>query len=197
MSQKETYRTFIGTPCHSKEVIDLLSSLKDDLSLPADGKARFTKPENLHLTWKFLGDITESRMDRILVALQKSLTELQPINLSFQSVAFWSAPLSPKLIILEGVETGDNLKKIVTDMEKAVYNLGFPREKRPFKPHITLGRLKLKNKLDTPLSLPEKYADLSMPFQIKELCLITSTLTPQGPIYKTVGRLSLYPTGGD
>lgn len=123
-------RLFIGikTGCE-----DYLGSLQDELK--KCGKGNFTYPDNLHLTLKFLGEAPPFRVSDISGAIKQAAGEAFSLELrgakAFNKNGIVSA------------EIGGNmapLVNLVSRLEDALERLGFPKENRPFHPHITLAR---------------------------------------------------------
>lgn len=147
--------------------------------------ARLTLPtaEQMHITLKFLGEVSESNIPKITAALQKVK------GAPFQLTAARVSTFSRRVIKAEVTDQGccaDLAEQIGTYL----LPLGFPKETRPFSPHITLARIKE----DTP-DLAEKTATLrDREFgtcQIEEILLKQSTLTSKGSIYSTLARVRL------
>ncbi len=102
---------------------------------------RWLRPDGIHLTLKFLGEVESSRELQIANALDEAAGRSQPFRLKI--VKFGGFPsLSFPRVVWAGCEMADTLGLLQRDIESQLKQLGFPAEHRPFKPHITLGRAK-------------------------------------------------------
>ena len=101
---------------------------------------RWVDPAGAHLTLKFLGATPAARVARIVAALVESTRRRSPFMLSTTRLGLFPGPKTPRVVWLGvgGAETG--LEALRADIEHAIAPLGYPTERRPFNPHLTLGR---------------------------------------------------------
>ncbi len=117
--------------------------------LPA---VRWVPLENLHLTLKFLGDTPSNKISTLETALQEAVSPCQKFDLKAVGVGCFPNPKRPRVIWV-GLEGGiDPLKRLVAQIENKIAPLGYPTEKRPFSPHLTIGRVKEGQKIGEALS---------------------------------------------
>jgi len=138
-TREEIIRTFIAIEL-PENIHNKLQKLQDDLraSMP---DVRWTKPTNIHLTLKFLGDVEASRIDRIGEILKGIARNYSPFEMNLAGIGAFPNSRKPS-IIWTGVEKGaGQLIEIAKNIESAMEKIGFPKEKRPFKPHLTVGRI--------------------------------------------------------
>ncbi len=178
-------RTFIGIPIPAsdkiKEVLQLLSGFKG---------IKPVEPENIHVTLKFLGNIEEENVKEINKVLKKTLRSFQPFQLSIKGTGFFPHPGNPRVIWI-GIEEG---KEILEEMFKAIEDAldSFPKEKRGFVPHITVGRVKKKEEIKRIAEELKKFEDVHFgTFNIRKVIFFKSKLTPQGPIYTPLREYNL------
>ena len=145
----------------------------------------WTKPENLHVTLKFLGDTDAPTEASLVQTLQRIAAETPPFTLRFAGpellgkrvVSIKIASDTPTVFSLE--------QRIDTECER----LGFKREGRRFHPHLTLARIR-DPRAAAPLSGRFLQTELlPVAFDVTHITLYESTLTPSGSIYKTVVRI--------
>lgn len=110
-------------------------------------QTRWVRPENLHVTLKFIGEVPEPKLPVIRTALASGGSE-QPVTLDFRGLGFFPNERHPRVLWV-GIEASPNLKTLAADIDGATEKLGIPREQRPFSPHLTLARFE-------PPRLPEK-----------------------------------------
>ncbi len=175
----------ISLPAQVKEK---LAELQNKLAASGAG-VRWVRPEGIHLTLKFLGNVPESRIPEIVSVVQEVVRKNAPavIRLGVKGVGTFPPRGTPR-VVWAGL-TGDlvALARLQQALEAALARLGFAPEKRPFVPHLTLGRVKsAKNKKALLQSVDRYREEEFVPAQtiaIKELVLYQSTLHPEGAIY--------------
>src|SRR6266851_5912724 len=146
---------------------------------------RWVRPENLHVTLKFIGEVAEAKLAGIRSALAGVRSE-QPAKLDFCVLGFFPNEKHPR-VFWAGIEASPNLNILAADIDKATEKLGIPVEKRPFSPHLTLARFE-------PPPLPEKLRaaireNAARDFgslRTSQFHLIESKLKPTGAEYTTV-----------
>ena len=116
-----------------ENLADLLKSLR-----AVSPQTRFVRPENLHVTLKFIGEVPEAKLAAIRGALAGVRSE-QAITLDFRGLGFFSNEKHPRVFWI-GITASPNLKPLVTDIEIAAETVGIAREQREFSPHLTLAR---------------------------------------------------------
>jgi 2'-5' RNA ligase len=102
---------------------------------------RWTAAENMHLTLKFLGDVEEKRLPVLRDALAQALASCAPFALRI--AGFGAFPKIERARVLwVGCEIGEEGMAVQSAVEKACVALGFPKEDKPFRPHLTVGRVR-------------------------------------------------------
>jgi len=152
-------------------------------------KANKNKPikwvgeDNFHLTLHFLGDVTEEKISEISKTLEPIVSNFPTLNFSLSNLINAFPDLNnPKVIFLEMKELNDGKTiKLQQTIGTILRSLGFETDPRPFRLHLTLGRIKFK----TILQIPNYQLPISN-FQINSIDLMESALTPSGPIYNIV-----------
>lgn len=193
-ASKETIRTFIAVEL-PKEIHDKLQQLQNDFRTPMPD-VRWTKPGNIHLTLKFLGDVQISRIDRITSSLMDIGGRFSPFTMSLAGMGAFPNPRKPRIVWV-GVEKGaDTLVEIANSIEASMKQLGFPKEKRPFRPHLTVGRIRqLKNPESMTKALEQSEVGELGEFAVEKVSFIKSQLDPAGSIYTTLVEAPLGKVG--
>lgn len=157
------------------------------------GKVKWVAPKNIHLTLKFLGEVGEDRVVKIKSALDDIAQKYPPISTSVNKIGAFPNLGRPKIIWagLEG-ET-DRMEKIAGEIENTMEKLGFEKENRRFKPHLTLGRIKDSRGMEELTDYLKNYSLDPMPLSIDRIVLFKSTLMPRGPIYDRLHEAMLNP----
>jgi 2'-5' RNA ligase len=157
---------------------------------------RWVPAENVHLTLKFLGEVDEDLIPDLKSALAGVADGAKPFEISLAGSGCFPNPRTPAVIWL-GVEAGtDEAVKLAAAVDEAVVPLGFKAEKRPFKPHLTIGRTRnTREGRDTITIKSKQLKDFAATAgRAEALALMKSTLTPDGAIYEEIAR---FPLGGD
>ena len=154
--------------------------------LSLGGRVRWSRPENVHLTLKFLGDVREEVLDDLCATLEEVCGRHPAFDAEL--AGFGAFPSTRRAQILwAGISAGSGgLRSLATDLDAALAPLGFEREKRPYTPHLTLGRARSKPASFEPS--PEEYLG---EFRIRHVKLTESKLIPEGAIYRTVRAFAL------
>jgi RNA 2',3'-cyclic 3'-phosphodiesterase len=155
---------------------------------------RWVRPENLHVTLKFLGEVPETKLDAVRTALAQIRSE-QPVKLDFRGLGFFPNEKHPR-VFWAGIEASANLMKLPGDIEGAMEKLGIPRERRPFSPHLTLARFE---RPAVPEKLHAAIAESAQrdfgTLQTNEFHLIQSKLKPSGAEYTTLASFPFAASG--
>ena len=187
-----TFRGFIAVEL--KGLDSALAIIEEIRSLRAPFK--LVRPEVMHITLKFLGDTPEEQIPEIVDVMQNACSGKKAFDIGYRGLGAF--PTQRKMsVVWVGITGAEPMKDIASGIEDGVGPLGFKREKRPFKPHLTLGRLRRHKKLENKAynsmqELFEVYKDQEMGgCTIDRIVLKKSTLTPQGPIYDDVEEIVL------
>jgi 2'-5' RNA ligase len=191
---KETIRTFIAIEL-PLEIQEKLGQLQSDFrkSMP---DVRWTKYSNIHLTLKFLGDVQISRVDKIGKSLREIAANFSPFTMSLAGMGAFPNSRRPRVVWV-GVEKGvSELVEMAKSIEASMKRLGFPREKRRFSPHLTVGRIR---RLTNPTAMTEALEKARVgelgEFSVDRISLIKSQLDPAGSIYTTLMEARLQEGG--
>ena len=183
-------RAFIAVPLPEalrREVSAIQTNLRT-----AASDIRWVDPANLHLTLKFLGSIEEEPLARLKEALQAAVRPISPFIFQLEGVGTFPRTSQPRVVWL-GVSQGkEKLVEVAGVVEKTCVELGLPAQDRSFSPHLTLGRIQSKRKLEQLLERIKSVQLRRPPLaHARTLILFQSTLTPEGPIYNPLGEIQL------
>ena len=171
------------------EVTGNLSTLIDRLRPTAH--LRWSPVYNLHITTKFIGEWPEERLQELIDALQP-LGRRPAFDVSVTGIGWLPNPHSPR-ILFAGIKAGPELPDLASATEAATTALGVERETKPFRPHLTIARIK-----DTgiPLGpLRQAIAQLESPefgtVRVDSFKLYQSKMGPSGSIYTQLAEIPL------
>lgn len=158
----------------------------------AETGVTWTPAERLHLTVKFLGDTEESLIAPLQDALQSAAASHVDVPLAIRGAGAFPTLRRPRVVWV-GVEASPRLELLYHDIEEACGRLGIPSEGRPFRPHVTLGRVKARLEPAVVRALGRAAArlDFESDGTASSLDLMQSTLTRQGPTYRRLFSVPL------
>jgi 2'-5' RNA ligase len=176
-------RLFIAIEIQEHVRTAFASALKEFRAIAP--QLKWVRPENLHVTLKFLGETDSAKLGPIQNVLS-SVRSAEPVNLEFRGLGFFPNEKCPR-VFWAGMEGSANLKTLAADIEQGVHKLGFTLEERPYTPHLTLARISL------PIIPPkllraigEKSSQTFGSLSTREFHLIESKLKPTGAEYTTL-----------
>lgn len=106
------------------------------------GPVSWTRSENLHLTLKFLGEIPGDRVEELGGLMAGAAAEVRPFDLVLEGAGGFPSMSSPRILWVGAREPLDPVRKLHQNMENVLSGAGFPREGRPYHPHVTVGRVR-------------------------------------------------------
>lgn len=154
----------------------------------AGADVKWVKPENIHLTLKFLGEITEEKASQVRASLDQIAAGMKSFQVTIKDIGAFPKIEHPR-VVWAGLDKGaSETAALAGRIDEALARLGFAREERPFSPHLTIGRVRSplnKAKLAEKISSASAKQDLSAvsPHAVSSVILFKSTLTPHGSIY--------------
>lgn len=156
-------------------------------------EARWVKAENLHLTLKFIGSFDVDDIDRLHDELRRVAESTQPFAVALGGCGGF--PTSGKArVIWVGMTKGEEEASVIAGrLDSVLEKLGVKTEERPFRGHLALARLRTPRDCRALISyLEEELRGLEgMSFRVGEMILYRSVLSPSGPVYHPLQRLSL------
>ena len=182
-------RTFIAIEI-PPEINSALMDLQTELRR-AGADVSWTKPENLHLTLNFLGEVDEKRIVEVERACVSSAAEFQPFTLSLNDTGVFPNARQPRVLWAGLSGEVENVIAIRNRIEEKLALIGFKREEKRFNPHLTVGRLKSNKKARELLALAEAYRLPPLSFVVTEIVLMKSELHPAGAEYTRLAKAYL------
>lgn len=186
-------RTFIAIAL-PQEIKDSLGRLQNQLKT-CGADVKWVEPNNIHLTLKFLGDIDDKKLDKIMRILEDTAKNKNPFQMRIFSIGAFPKMNFPRVIWV-GVDKGDSeTKQIAEALEEKIAKIGIPKEDRPFSSHITIGRtrssLNRERLVEDLKTLANNFGQENLEFAVTKITLFKSTLTPKGPIYEVLKETNL------
>src|SRR5664280_68242 len=173
-------RAFMAVEVNKRLVNKILEIQK--MLAEANALVKFVEPENLHFTFKFLGDITPEKAEAIVEMAEEKVKNYRPFDINIQGTGVFPNLGYIKVIWL-GVEEPDTFSQMQEDFDKEFVKMGFNRE-RSYIPHLTVGRVKGEQNKELLMSVVKELEDIEVgTMKVDKLILKESDLTPVGPIY--------------
>lgn len=150
---------------------------------------KWVAPELLHVTLKFLGNVREDELARVFLAVDEAAAGHSPFDLSFSGMGSFGSR-----VVWVGIEQGrDELRALAKSVEDSLAQVGFPREERAFKAHITIGRVRENGRLPREFSdgIEEINASDLGSQRVESIVVMQSDLQRDGPVYSPMSESKL------
>jgi 2'-5' RNA ligase len=179
-------RVFMGMPL-SPEIRRYVLDIRESLTgcLP---EVRWVKPENLHVTLKFIGYCDVDDLGALIDLMKKACVYL-PLTLGVGGIGGFPSQGSARVIWVGAKDEENKVDKLYGYLERGAEKVGFPREKRHYKPHITVGRAKR-----TPVRIPPGMVSVMEPvrmLKVEDMVLFRSVLKKTGAEYSVIERVGV------
>jgi RNA 2',3'-cyclic 3'-phosphodiesterase len=192
MEAEKNIRAFLAIE-PAAEILAAVARLQEKLKREISGAISWTRPQGNHLTLKFFGNIGLTDVENISAAVKKQAAEAMPLVLKVEKMGVFPDLRKPRVLWVGTTGDIEKLTVLQNKLEAGFEVLGFPRENRPFRAHLTLGRIKDSRAAAGIAAALKKYGEFAAgEFHIRELILFRSKLTPQGAIYT---KLETFPLG--
>jgi 2'-5' RNA ligase len=175
----------------SPEVLDAARRVIDRLrSCPAGIK--WVAPDHMHLTLQFLGEIAQTDLPEICLAVNRACQEIAPFDVRLRGAGAFPNPHRARTIWLGVGDGADKLTALYAAIQKPLSALGFREEQRRYVPHLTLGRVRDQvgsSELASRLAALGDFEGGAT--DVSEVVLFSSDLRPDGPVYEALNRSEL------
>lgn len=183
----DTVRAFVGCLLDlgaTRRVVDLSRTLRKALDA-ATWRCAWVPPANLHVTLRFLGDIDAGTAPALSDTLARVARQHTPLKLTVRELLAFPDAEAPRVLALSIADGHDALAALHRAVDDACFELGFPRETKPFRGHVTLARVKHQEGPPGPLTVPRLDAGLAV---VQEVTLYRSDLLRTGVEYHALSR---------
>lgn len=185
-------RTFIAFDVPPSEAVkEAFETIRHKLR---NDSISWTDKSRLHITIKFLGNTDEDKIQSIVSNITKTIRPYDKFKVTLEDIGVFRNIHDPKVIWM-GCRIENSLTSFKQELEASMGTLGFVTESRAFKPHLTLGRVKLLRQTKTLLEIIATYKSrIFNEFIVGELILYESRLTPSGPVYTPIEKFTIDPS---
>lgn len=175
--------------------IDLPESVKEFLRTTSrelqkyGADVKWVRPESIHLTLKFLGEIPADLVPRLERELRPVFGTQAPTELSIRGLGGFPGLSRPRVVWAGLVDAAGSLRPLVAALDRVLEPLGFAPERRPFSPHLTLGRVRSNTGISALTDGMRRHVDVTGPsFTADHATLFRSDLKPTGAEYTALCR---------
>lgn len=181
-------RTFIALPIPET----ITDALRNAISLlrRMNSGVKWVRPESVHITLKFFGNIKEELVEPISEDLDSIASSVPQLDLGLSGLGVFPNMRRPRVIWVGLSGDITPLGKLAEEIDRGCAKFGIQPEKRPFNAHVTLGRLKVPSMVDLDIDLMEEN------YRAKEVVFYKSELLPTGARYTILHSSSLGHKGG-
>jgi len=180
----EAIRSFIAFDMDSEQILKKITDIQSLLT-KTGADLKLVEPRNIHITVRFLGNITPPMVDKIFEEMKK--VQFVPFDVKICGAGAFPNVRYPRVLWAGITEGADQLRSIFNQLEPRLRSLGFARDPKGFNPHLTIARVKSgRNKAELAKLLNETVNYEFGIVRAECLRLKRSDLTPKGPIYSTL-----------
>jgi 2'-5' RNA ligase len=184
-------RTFVGvdiTPVIRERAVALQQNLSK-----TGAQVKWVEPENLHVTLLFLGEVEDREVPNVCRAISEETQKHSSFPMTVETVGCFPNPRRPRILWIGVGQGAQELCSLHDALEAPLLNLGcYRREERKYTPHITIGRVRGDRPAnDLSVALAKQASWHGGQSDVREILVLSSELTPQGPVYTIMSRAKL------
>jgi 2'-5' RNA ligase len=180
----EPIRSFLAFDIESDTVLNRLATAQN-LLVQTDADLKLVEPQNIHITVRFLGNITPAMVENIFEEMKQ--VQFVPFNVQIKGLGAFPDLRYPRVVWAGMTEGADQLKNVFSQLEPRLRGLGFTPDHKGFSPHLTIARVRSgRNKAQLAEFITENANYDFGTIKAQCLRLKKSDLTPKGPIYSTL-----------
>ncbi|HEV8354884.1 MAG TPA: RNA 2',3'-cyclic phosphodiesterase [bacterium] len=186
----DLHRTFIAVDLNAT-LRAAVVTLERDLEA-AGARLKWIKPANLHFTLKFLGEVSTAQVARARIAARETAAAAQPFRIHLASLGAFPTLQKPEVVWVGVGEGKDDLEALAAGLEQQLARQRFPLDRRRFRPHLTLARIRDVRTWGDIVRALERLRDVSVGGQVIDtLTVYESRLSPKGSSYTALEEVPL------
>lgn len=190
----EQIRSFIAIEL-SAELKRALTRLQEKLRAGSRARVKWVDPNSIHLTLKFLGNISAEITGEVTRAMEAAARGIRPFHLETKGLGVFPSLKRVQVVWVGLTGDTDRLSQLQQRIDSSLVTLGFARESRPFTPHLTLARLRDQATPDERQNLGQLVAstgfETECSLEVDSVHLMRSQLTREGAIYSRISSITL------
>ena len=190
-------RTFIAIELTS-QVLEALERAQEHLRRGEGGRAgRWVRKESIHLTLRFLGEVSEADLDLVHQTVRRACAGRQPFVLEVAGLGCFPNLRHPRVVWVGVREQTGELAALQSAIEQGLSHQGFAKERRAFRPHLTLARIRKGAEVSEIATLGRAVGAYNIgelaQMKVDRISVIKSDLMPDGAVYTRLSAASLGP----
>jgi 2'-5' RNA ligase len=182
-----TVRTFLALTLPPAAVSAAAGVLEVLRPRASRGDVKWVAPQNLHMTVRFLGNLSEEDLARARLLTTELHEGFDPVPTAWAQLGAFPSTRRPAVLWLGLDDAQRRLSALAREIGRRLRKAGFGEADKPFRAHVTLGRVRRGRRVDW-AALSDGLTTPSEAFSIRNATLFKSTLTSEGPIYTPVAR---------
>jgi 2'-5' RNA ligase len=187
----EPIRSFLAFDIENDTVLNRLVAVQR-LLVQTGADLKLVEPQNIHITVRFLGNITPAMVEKIFDAMKQ--VQFAPFNVQMKGLGAFPDLRYPRVVWAGITDGADQLKTVFSQLEPRLRGLGFSPDHKGFSPHLTIARVRSgRNKAQLADFITENANCDFGTIKAQCLRLKKSELTPKGPIYSTLKEVCPQP----
>jgi 2'-5' RNA ligase len=153
-----------------------------------EAAASWSRPENIHLTVKFFGNVDQAKVPLISAALACAVKKFGPLEIQVGKTGVFPRPSRPQVLWIGIEDPSGGLSRLHPRLEDECGREGFPKEERAFRPHLTIARIRKPGNASRLADTHLRIEFASVEITLSELVLFRSELSPKGSKYTAISR---------
>ena len=187
----EEWRTFCAIELPDEVRSQLASHAKRLREAVPEASASWSKPENVHLTLKFFGNVSPDKLPLISAAASRAIKDSSSFSIRIGGTGVFPKRSRPQVLWVGVEDSSDRLADLQRRLEEEFAHEGFPKENRGYRPHLTIARLR---QPEDATQLAEAHIQTKFSFidvRVNEFVLFRSELSPKGSRYTAISKHEL------
>lgn len=193
-AEHNEWRVFCAIDLPQSARLSLIEHIGVLRRLVSHVRASWSRETNLHLTLKFVGEIHRNDVAEFSNAVSRAVKGVAPFSVVLEGAGVFPKRRDPRVLWLGITDPEGKLADLHSRIEAECFAAGFPKEERPFHPHLTLARLRTRDNAGALAQAHEQLTFESRSIEVAELLVIRSELSSAGSKYTVVSRHALQPS---
>lgn len=184
----ETWRVFCAIKLPSLVIEKISEHITLLRAAAPDSPASWSRPENVHLTLKFIGEIAQNRIADLSQAAADAVAGFSPFEIQIKDTGSFPKHGMPRVFWIGVNDPSGRLAQLQAKLDEECLRLGFEKEARAFNPHLTIARGRKPQGARALAALHKEAGFTSIQVCVNELSVIRSELSSKGSNYTTISR---------
>jgi 2'-5' RNA ligase len=180
----EAIRCFIAIDIDQEKILEKILIVQKALE-KSNADLKLVEAQNIHITLKFLGEIKEEKVNKVVEVMK--ILQFKPFKINLKGLGAFPTINYPRVLWISIANGFNEASSIFNQLEEKLIKLGFPKEERGFSPHITIARVKSGRGRNELIKVLQEFKNEEFgEMMVESVKLKRSILTSKGPIYSTI-----------